>query len=102
MCILRPPTGYDQVMIACEDRKVYSYSSANVVDVTPTGWASATDPRAWTGSILGEVAYSACSRGGLKRGKRWPGSAFIGTLSPAHPGDEAPALVPSDTAKLTP
>lgn len=53
----RSPTTYDFVIVGMQDGRVFSYTKGNTKDVSVPGRVLSGDPRAWTGSYLGQVSY---------------------------------------------
>lgn len=54
---MEPSSGYDTVVIAMTDGKVYQYASGGITNISPSGYTPATDPRAYTSTQLGDVLY---------------------------------------------
>lgn len=47
----------DQVVVVCENGQIRLFDSSGTSDVTDLSASLGTDPRAWTGTVLGDVIY---------------------------------------------
>lgn len=50
-------SGFDRVVYAVEDGRVYEYTSGDDADQTPTGYTPISSVSPFTGAMLGEVVY---------------------------------------------
>ncbi len=53
----KPSTGFDVVYTVNDDRSVYQFSNGTLTNVSEAGFSGATDARAFTHALLGDVLY---------------------------------------------
>lgn len=76
---LQPTSGYDSVIIATDDFRIFKYGSGTLTDITPTGgYVPSSDPRSYTSTFLGDVLY-------FNRPERAPAYYIDGTSSEFAP-----------------